>query len=172
MMSQSACSEWVSDLSDPHPDLWLTDSVQDPNDADAKYVHFFHEKIPSRYACSIMISSYIDASFTASLQNRRAPPCWMISLQHIHNDWSIIALGGLFIASEKNSLSQPKISPMHSKRHAHYASRGCIMEQTFSQTLVQPKANGARQMERMDRPLPMERAFWKDPRMVRTGTRC
>lgn len=21
----------------------------DPNDADAKYVHFFHEKIPSRY---------------------------------------------------------------------------------------------------------------------------
>lgn len=23
-------------------------SVKDPNDADAKYVHFFHEKIPSR----------------------------------------------------------------------------------------------------------------------------
>lgn len=29
--------------------LFLSERVIDPNDADAKYVHFFHEKIPSRY---------------------------------------------------------------------------------------------------------------------------
>lgn len=27
--------------------------MADPNDADAKYVHFFHEKIPSRFVGNI-----------------------------------------------------------------------------------------------------------------------
>ena len=44
----------------PFPDIRVMNLVSaDPNDIDAKYVHFFHEKIPSRYVFYLLSASFL-----------------------------------------------------------------------------------------------------------------
>ena len=38
----------------------------DPNDTDAKYVHFFHEKIPSRLVCSLWRTTFPSHPFSGN----------------------------------------------------------------------------------------------------------
>jgi hypothetical protein len=99
----------------------------DPNDADAKYVHFFHEKIPSRFVVPYLPSRYVAYIYwenAGNSPNVRRLAFSTNSSKHSPNVSSSFAHGASSVHSGTSMGPLSKILPMRSKKHGRYAKPG------------------------------------------------
>lgn len=107
----------------PHPSQTFH---TDPTDADAKYVHFFHEKIPSRFVVliSALYMAYIYWERADNSPNVRQLAFSTNSSKPSPNVSSSFAHGESSVHSETSMGPLSRILPMRLKKHGRYAKPG------------------------------------------------